>query len=166
MRYTSKQDLLQSIDQEHEQFLAVAGSIPEARYREEGVWGDGWTVLDLFAHLTEWEQLFLGWYREGLGGSPAVPAPGYKWNQTPALNRAIWRKHHARSLRSVLRDFAASYREIHALAASLSEEELLEPGHFAWTGRLPLSAFLGGNSCSHYRTARKILQRWLRGVRR
>jgi hypothetical protein len=167
MRYQSKQDLLQSIELEHERFLAVARSIPEARYGDQGVWGDGWAILDLFAHLTEWEQMFLGWYREGLGGGrPAMPAPGFNWSQTPALNHAIWSKHHRRPLESVLRDFAASYREVHALAEALSEAQLLEPGHFAWTGRLPLVSYLGPNSCSHYRTAARILKRWLKGVRR
>jgi hypothetical protein len=165
MRYSSKQALIESIEQEHERFLILARSIPQARYLEPGVWGDRWTIKDLFAHLTEWEQMFLRWHREGLaGGSPALPAPGFNWGQTPALNLSIWRKHSSRSLRSVLRGFATSYREIHALAASLSEDQLLTPGYLAWTGRLPLASYLGPNSCSHYRTASKILKRWLKAT--
>jgi len=167
MRFHSKRDLVQDIAQEHARFLALAASIPQSRYGEAGVWGDGWTIQDLFVHLTAWEQLFLGWYREGLAsGSPILPAPGYKWNETPALNQAIWSRHRARPLEDVLRGFAASYGELLALAESLSEAELLEPGHFRWTGRLPLASYLGPNSCSHYRTATKILKRWLKGVRR
>jgi hypothetical protein len=46
-------------------------------------------------------------------------------------------------------------------ARFLAEAGLLEPGHFTWTGRLPLASFLGANNCSHYRTATKILRRWL-----
>jgi hypothetical protein len=167
MRYRSKQELLDRIDEEHERFLAVANAIPQDRYRESGVWGASWNILDLIAHLTEWEQMFLRWYREGVCGTdPALPAPGYKWSQTPALNEAIWRQHHERPLQSVLVDFAKSFDEIRALAESLSEDQLLTPGYFAWTGRLPLVAYLGPNTCSHYRTATKILKRWLRGVRR
>jgi hypothetical protein len=33
---------------------------------------------------------------------------------------------------------------------------------FAWTGKNPLTTYLGANTCSHYRTATKILKRWLR----
>jgi hypothetical protein len=33
---------------------------------------------------------------------------------------------------------------------------------FASTGKNPLTTYLGANTCSHYRTATKILKRWLR----
>lgn len=164
MRFASKAALLEQIEREHRAFVELLQSIPRARYRERGVWGDGWTVHDLLAHLTEWEQMFLRWYREGRrGGSPALPAPGYKWGQTRALNRAIWRKHHRESVATVLTRFEASYREILSPTRPLSADDLPAAGRFAWTGKLPLSAYLGPNTCSHYRTASKILKRWLRG---
>lgn len=106
MRFTSKQELIDRIATEHRAFVELASSIPKARYREEGVWGDGWNVQDLFAHLTEWEQMFLGWYRTGRdGGNLSLPAPGFKWNQTPELNRAVGRKHHAKPVKKVLNGF-------------------------------------------------------------
>ncbi len=166
MRFGSKEELVGAIKTAHEELLVTAGSIPRQRYHEKGVWGDDWTVKDLFAHLTEWEQMFLGWYRQGLtGGDPALPADGYKWNQTPALNRAIWRKHKDSSWKQVQRRFTKSYREIVALAEGLPEKQLLSPGHFRWTGRLPLASYLGPNTSSHYRTATKILKRWIRQQR-
>jgi hypothetical protein len=166
MRFTRKEELIERMEREHGVFLDLAAAIPETRYREEGVWGDGWSVKDLFAHLTEWEQMFLSWYRDGLeGGDPAVPAPGFKWNQTPELNRAIWRKHHEQPLKKVLEDFEASYREILSVARDISPEELLTPGYFAWTKQTPLATYLAANTSSHYHTATKYLKRWLRDQR-
>ena len=163
MRFHTKAQLLDSIRHEHGAFLSVAAAIPQDCYVQPGVWGDEWSIKDLYAHLTEWEQMFLSWYREGLAGNnPPRPAPGYKWNQTPALNRAIWQKHQHTPWRQVSRRFEASYEEILGLASSLTQAELLEPGHFPWTGRLPLASYLGPNSSSHYRTATKILKRWLK----
>jgi hypothetical protein len=167
MRFTSKREMLERIEREHEILLDLLESIPRKRYRERGVWGDGWTVHDLLAHLTAWEQMFLRWYREGRRGDrPALPAPGYKWGETPALNQAIWRAHRRESTSIVLTRFRASYREILALARRLPSADLLTAGRFAWTGKLPLSAYLGPNTCSHYRTATRILKRWLGGVTR
>jgi hypothetical protein len=164
MKFTTRRELIDKIEAEHRAFLELAHSIPGKRYREAGVWGDGWTVQDLFAHLTEWEQMFLRWYREGSeGGSPALPAPGYKWNQTPALNRAIQRKHGRKSLRKVLEAFDASYEEILSLARELTPKQLLTPGVFAWTGKHPLTTYLAPNTCNHYRAAARILKRWLKG---
>ncbi len=162
MRYQSKQALVAAIDIEHDGLCAQLGRIPKSRYHERGVWGDDWTVCDLVAHLAEWQAMFLRWYGEGLQGeTPGVPAPGYKWNETPRLNRAIWRKHRQRSFESVRADFDAGHVRMVELAARLPARELLEAGHFAWTGRLPLATFLGANSASHYRFASKILKRWL-----
>ena len=163
MRFTTKRQLLQSIEDEHGTFVAMADSIPRRRYSEPGVWGDDWSVKDLFAHLTEWEQMFLRWYREGKGGGrPAVPAPGYKWNQTPELNRAIWSKHRRKSVKRVLAEFDASFEEILSLVRALPQKKLLNPGCFAWTGENALATYLAPNTCNHYRAATRILKRWLR----
>lgn len=57
-----------------------------------------------------WQLMFLGWYREGLDGSRlAMPARGYTWNETPALNRAIWRRHCRATTRHVFDAFERSY---------------------------------------------------------
>lgn len=161
MKFSSKEELIESIESEHRRFVELLGSIPVDRYLEEDVWGDGWNIRDLLAHLTEWEQMFLSWYRVGLEGRhPEMPAKGYKWNQTPALNQAIWEKYCRKPVDVVLADFATSFQEIFSLAQELSSMELLTPGHFTWTGRNPLTTYLGANTTSHYRTATKILKRW------
>ena len=163
MKFESKRELVDSIEHEHETFVQLAGCIPRGRYGEGGVWGECWTIKDLFAHLTAWEQMFLGWYRQGTAGrAPMMPAEGYKWSQLPSLNRVIREKNKDRSWRSVRTEFDRSYQEILALTRELSEGELLSPGLFGWTGRHPLTTYLAPNTCSHYRTATKILKRWLR----
>jgi len=163
MKFASKEEWLESIETEHNRFVELVSSISKDRYLEEGVWGDEWNIRDLLAHLTEWEQMFLKWHRIGLeGGQPEMPAKGYKWNQTPALNRAIWEKYRHKAVSEVLADFETSYREIFSLAQKLSPEEFLNPGHFTWTGKNPLTTYLGANTTSHYRTATKILNRWLK----
>jgi hypothetical protein len=111
--------------------------------------------------------MFLRWYREGRKGSrPVLPAPGFKWSETPALNREIWRKHHRKSSAQVREAFDASYAEILLVAKSISPRSLLAPGGHAWTGKSPLATYLGANTSSHYRTAAKIIRRWTRASSR
>ena len=163
MRFSSKEEWIESIETEHHRLAELVSSIPRDRYLEEGVWGDGWNIRDLLAHLTEWEQMFLTWFRAGLeGGHPEMPAKGYKWNQTPNLNRAIWERYRQKPVEEVLADFETSFQEIFSLAQELSPQELLTAGHFTWTGKNPLTTYLGANTTSHYRTATKILRRWLK----
>ena len=164
MKYATKNALLEDIRAEHDGLLTRLAEFPAPRWREPGVWGDGWTLNDLVAHLAEWHQMFLGWHEEGLRGhSPVLPAPGYKWSQLPALNRAIQEKHRARSRAAVQSDFDAGYDRIVRLVEELSPKQLLEPGHFAWTGKNSLTTYLGASTASHYRFASKVIQRWQKG---
>jgi len=163
MRYLSKSELIEDIERQHRLLLEVVDMIPRGRLKETGVWGDDWTVHDFLAHLTEWEQMFLSWYREGLaGGNPCLPAPGYTWRQLPDLNRAIWRKHRRTSTKRIREAFDFSYLEILEVAMSLSEPAIMTRGHFSWTRKNALVTYLGANTASHYRTATKIIRRWLK----
>ena len=166
MRYVTKPELLEDIEKEHDALRALLQSLPESRFSEPDVWGSGWTVGDLIAHLAEWHCMFLRWFREGEGeDQPALPAPGYKWNETPRLNRDIWEKHRGREYSLVEAEFEATYQEILALLTLLSEAAILEPGHFQWTGKNALVTYVGANTASHYRFARKAVKRLERRIR-
>jgi hypothetical protein len=163
MKYATRKELLEDIEREHETLVARLETIPRSRVSEPGVWGDDWTVLDLVAHLSEWHEMFLRWHSEGLEGrQPDMPAPGYKWNETPALNRAIQEKHRDRSWDSVRVGFTGTHERVMRIVHGLSEAEMLEPGHFGWTGKNAIVTYIGANTASHYRFASKALKRWLR----
>lgn len=163
MRYSSKAALLADIRAEHDRLVALLDDIPYVRYKELGVWGDGWSLSDLVAHLAEWQTLFLGWYDAGRTGAViTLPASGYKWNETPRLNRAIWEKHRRRSARAARADFDRGYDRICRLVDAASEEELFAPGYAKWTGHNALCTYLGANTASHYRFAQKVIERWRR----
>lgn len=167
MRYESKDALIQDIRTEHDSLCARLREIPKGRWREQGVWGDGWALCDLVAHLAEWQRLFLTWYEVGLqGAKPEMPAPGYKWSETPRLNLSIWEKHRSRSPAEVMKDFEAGYARILQLVEDLPSHRLLAPGAFEWTGSNPLTTYLGANTASHYRFATKVIKRWLRASAR
>ena len=166
MRYSSKQALLSDIVEQHGALSSLIDSVPADRRSEAAVWGDGWSIRDLVAHLSAWHEMFLRWYGEGAQGArPELPAPGYGWNQTPELNRAIWKKHKDRVWEDVWADFERGYEEILGIAEGLTEEELLEPGAYAWTGKNPLRTYLGANTASHYRFGIKVIKRWMREAR-
>lgn len=165
MKFTAKRELVERIEREHAAFVEVAATIPVRRWREKGVWGDGWTVADLHAHLAEWHRMLLRWIEDGRAGrTPELPAPGFTWRETPALNREIQRRFARRSAARLEVEFEETYAQVLELVRGLREKELLEPGHFAWTRKLPLSSFIAPNTCSHYAVARKILSRWQRSA--
>ena len=165
MRFTSKSELVERIEREHAAFIAVLATIPASRRRVEGVWGDGWTVADLLAHLAEWHRMLLRWVEDGRAGrTPELPAPGFAWRETPALNREIQHRFARRSAVRLEIEFERTYAQVLELVRGLREKQLLESGQFAWTRKLTLASYIAPNTCSHYAAARRILARWLRST--
>ena len=120
---------------------------------------DDWSVKDILAHLTDWEQRFISWYRAGLRGEiPETPAPGMTWRDLPKLNQAVYERHKDETLEEVLDQFEKSYQEILTLIESMTEQEIFEPGGYAWTGRSSLLSWIAANTSSHYNWARRNIR--------
>ena len=121
---------------------------------EQMVWPgsmDDWSVKDILAHLVDWEQRFICWYKTGLRGeAPQIPALEMSWRDLPAINQEGYLAHKDESLGSVLALSASSYKEMITLISNLSEEEIFTPNIFAWTGDSPLLAWIMANTSSHY----------------
>jgi len=156
---TTKEQMLEEIDQERNALEEFLRSLTPDELVRPNILGP-WSVKDVMAHLLEWEQMLLGWYKAGLRGKlPEKPAPGFKWNQLPELNQQIYEKYCDQSLQEVQRQFRASYRQIIKTLHGLPEEDLFTPKRFAWTERHALLAFILPNTSSHYRWARTEMQK-------
>ena len=163
-RPTSKSDLLAAIEKERGALETLLELLTPEQMTDPGVVGE-WSVKDVLAHLVEWEQMVLGWHATGLRGeTPEMPAPGFKWNQTPQLNQQIYEKHRERPLDEVLERFRASHQEILGVIRGLSNEEMFTTGHFAWTKKNTLGTYLVSATSSHYLWARKEIRKGLKAM--
>ncbi len=117
------------------------------------------SVRDILAHLYEWQQMFFTWYEAGRGGEqPAVPAPGYKWSQMPALNQAIYEKYADLPLDDALAMLGASHVRTMQFIEKLSDSELTAPGLYPWMNQNTLMAYLNSITASHYVWALKQIK--------
>ena len=161
-RPTSKADLLAAIDQERGALEATLETLTPRQMVEPGVVGE-WSVKDVLAHLVEWQQMVLGWYRAGLRGEiPEMPAPGYKWNQMPQLNQMIYEKHRDSPLGEVMEQFHASHRETVGVIQELSDEELFTARRYGWTQGNTMGTYFVSTTSSHYLWARKEARKGLK----
>ncbi|MBA4370877.1 MAG: hypothetical protein C0418_04785, partial [Coriobacteriaceae bacterium] len=139
-RAQSKTDLLASATRERAAFERLVAPLTPAQLARGGILGE-WSVRDVIAHLVEWEQMVLRWLAAGeRGETPAVPAPGFKWSQLPALNaqiRAAWAPLPGDE---VLARAAASYAETIATIERLADDDLFTPGRWPWMNRNTLAA--------------------------
>ena len=153
-RPTTQDQLLSASQQEHTALEELLATLTPEQMTQPGVLGE-WSVKDVLAHLIEWEQMVLGWYKAGRRGqAPQIPAEGFNWGQLPALNQRIYEKHRGRPLGDVLKQFKASYRSVLKAVQGMSEEELFTRGHYAWTKTSALATYVIGCTSSHYHWAR------------
>ncbi len=110
-----------------------------------------WTIKDVLAHLYEWQQMFFRWYEAGLRSeTPAVPAPGYKWSQLPALNQAIYEKFRDLPPEEVLGMFRASHQKTVQFMEETPEADLVTPARYAWMNQNTLMSYLNSITAAHF----------------
>jgi hypothetical protein len=116
-------------------------------------------VRDVCCHLVAWHKMMRRWYDEGMAGEkPAIPAAGYTFQTTPALNAVIWQNAQQISLADALNEFAASHQDMLRLIDAHSDVELFTKRLYPWTGTTSLGAYLISATSSHYDWALKKLR--------
>jgi hypothetical protein len=157
-RAKSKKELLDSIRSTRELLEKKFSRLTPEQMVWSGSMGD-WSVKDILAHLVDWEQRFIGWYKIGQKGEiPETPAPGMTWRDLPRLNQQGYELHKEETLESVLDQFECSYQEILALVSDMNEEQIFEPKYYQWTGDSSLLPWIVANTSSHYDWARRNIR--------
>lgn len=117
-------------------------------------------IGDVLMHLHHWHLMMMEWYQLGMKGEkPDMPAKGYTWKTTPALNSWIWEKYKDIPLEEAKKNFKSSYEKVRSLIEKHSDEELFEKKRYKWTGTTSLGAYLVSATSSHYDWAIKLIKK-------
>lgn len=158
----SKIELLNDILTARRRLEKILNGLSDTELTRPGVIGE-WSVKDVLAHLTAWEQLFLSWYNPGLGGkSPQITPVGMSRKAMDAFNQEVFLQNRDRPFDEILAEFRTSYQQVLAAVQAAAEEDLFTAGRFAWTGKLALVDYVAGNTCNHYDWARGKIREWLK----
>jgi hypothetical protein len=174
----SKDDLLQQIKTDHRQLCRYlfffekdhsGDFVPSRRLKfklkemqEPGVVAE-WSLKDILAHLTGWENYFLEWYNSHRFGKDFADfPPDLSWADKDEINHLIYTRTKDRSLDEVLDEFRTSYRKILQTTEAIPEDVLTAVDRFPWTGNQSLTVYLSAVTWEHYRWAKKHIRRWSR----
>jgi hypothetical protein len=157
-RAKTKAELLESIRSTRELLEKKISKLTPKQMVWPGSMED-WSVKDILAHLVDWEQMFIGWYKAGLRGEVVkTPAPGRTWRELPKLNREGYERHKNDALNYVLEKFEKSHQEILELVEGMEEQEIFETSYYEWTGASTLLTWIAANTSSHYNWARRNIR--------
>ncbi len=122
---------------------------------------DDWTVRDLLTVRVWWTEHVIDWVEAGERDEEFdVPAPGYGWGETPALNQATVETDD-RAFPELVARLREGVARVLATIERLDDRALLEPGRFAWAGKYPIARWISMNTATQYASARAIVRRRL-----
>lgn len=158
-KFTSKQQFLDEVVKERGKLEELLAQIPDDEKLIEVI--DGMSVKDFLAHRTEWGRMMIRWLHEAREGkTPAVPTEKYKWNQLKELNAEIFQRFADTPLDRIEDEFESVHDRLYELAASTTEDELFTKKYYGFTGSSDLVTYLNSATASHYRSARRHIQKW------
>lgn len=161
----SKDRLIDLIRTEHRLLEAELEEVGEEHKETPGVEGE-WSVKDLIAHITVWEQRMLQWMEAALRGEKVQPLPpGMSWDDLDLWNEQTRQESRSKSLEQIESEFRDSYRQVLAGVKAISESDLMEPDRFPWLEGRPWWKIVASNSYWHYRDHREAIQTWLSQAR-
>jgi hypothetical protein len=159
-KYKSKKQLLDEIKIEKSKLDNLISLLDKDKALLPGAC-DKWSVKDIICHLAEWQNMVISWYMDGLQNiTPEVPGRGFKWNQLPLLNDAIYEQYKNFSYNEALKFFARTQNQIMSIINETDEEALLKPGLQPWMARNTLIAYLGSCTSSHYKWASGLIKKF------
>ncbi len=150
-----KAKLLNHLRTSHAALEQILAALSDQQKTRPGVEGD-WSVKDVIAHLTFWQQWVIDRLAEGAPGRPAAPL------DVDALNAAIYARSRDRSLADVLAGWRRSHRDLLAQVEALSQSELTDPARYVWTGGRPVWEEIAEESYGHARDHMAALRAWVK----
>lgn len=166
-RPTNKEDLLFLADAKYHQLMQLIEQFSEQEQLGIFPFDDrDRNIRDVLAHLYEWQNMLIKWYSVGMKGEKAeIPASGFSWKMTPALNKQIWQHYQDTDLAKCKSWLENSHKKMLTMINLHTQQELYELKQYAWTRTTTLSAYFVSATSSHYDWAIKKIKKYQRTLK-
>ena len=136
-----KAELLNELQEENQQWIALLEQIGPTRMDQPGVTGD-WSIKDIVAHLTGWRRRTVARLQAAQRGAPEPPPPWPANLQTDdEINAWIYASNQGRSVREVLDQSQQVFEQLLAAVEGLPDEVLIDvQHHLPWLAGHPFNA--------------------------
>ena len=143
----NKDELLDALEDERENFLDAIESLTDEQMLQPGVAGE-WSVRDILFHLCMWEaELVKLLWQASQGQKPTT----VHFSATPMdATNAAWAQAAAeRPLENLFDDFAAVRKQTERRLSGFADRELTDPQAFPWLKGRPLWEWIAEDSFRH-----------------
>lgn len=149
-RARNKKELVEFGKREYQRLLNLVSNLTPSQRDTEFIF-DNRTTKDLIAHIYAWQLLAHTWYKEGIAGKkPKIPAPGYTFKETPALNEKLYQEYKKITWSELEKKFANSHSQLLSIISSHTDKELTTKKKYSWTGSTNMASYFASTLSSHY----------------
>ena len=157
----SKKEILEFIKSERDALESLVTGLDKEQQLRPGT-QTGWSVKDVLAHITVWEQRLARWLAESLRGEvPERPAPGMTWDNLDKLNRQSYDENKEKLFEAVRSEFQLAHQAAMNVIAMLGEGDLFDGNRFAWRKGDPMWHMIAANTWWHYKEHREQIEKEL-----
>lgn len=148
----NKSELLHWLQEQNQHWEALLDQIGEGRMEQPGVNGD-WSMKDIIAHLTGWNQWLATRFQAALRNEPE-PSPPWpaQLHEDDDINAWIYQTNHERPLRDLLDETRQVNQQLASLVENLPDDARLEKidptFYLVWIND---QRFLPGEFFDHFR---------------
>ncbi|MEJ2706486.1 MAG: ClbS/DfsB family four-helix bundle protein [Anaerolineales bacterium] len=158
-----KERLVQTLVSAHKDFQSLLDEMEAEKLTEVGV-VEGWSVKDILAHISFWEQRVTAWAAAlSQGTQPEPPFWSSDWSED-RINQAIYEQNRERTLQDVLEQWQSVHESVLQAIQEMSEQELFER-KVDWLGNASFAEALPGNSFEHLRHHEQDIRSWLAALK-
>ena len=165
---TTKSEFLTTMQAERLQWETLLAEVAEAQMLEPGISGS-WSVKDIVAHVTAYEQGLVEWLNAARHGEAVTFSANPDHPDLDYRNALIFTQNHKRSLPEVLAESTCVFQELFQQIEALSAEELFDAQHTAWFvvkprwgHSRPVWMCIADDSYRHYRQHIPDIRVWLK----
>jgi hypothetical protein len=156
-RPATKTELLKSIREERQRLEKSLQGLTDADMVRTTKPSE-WSVKDILAHVSAWEQYFLERYQTGLRGEKQVMPEWSKPGVIDAINKEFYEGNFNRKLSDVKKKFRASHKTILKTVEKIPEEDMFTLAKYDWTGKNTLADYIIVNTSEHYPAHLKMIE--------
>lgn len=159
---TTKSQLIETTEKEYAALCKLLdGLSPDLALR--GLDETGISARELVGQRGQWIELFFGWYADGQAGKRVhMPARGYKWSETPALNAEIHRAQHGLSWANARALLDGNHARLMQFILRTPDADLYGAGMPGIDHKWTLGRWVEATGAAQYRSARVFLRKGLR----
>jgi hypothetical protein len=160
---TSKEELLARIESAYLAFDSTLSQISELQTTQPGV-VEEWSVKDIVAHITFWQEFLFSQIRAVLQGQSVPKLTSESEAETSRINREAVLQSRSLSWSEVHSNFQHSVRAVLQTVEALSETDLFVPGRFQAVDSEALWRCIAGETYEHYQLHTQHVDSWLRKI--